>query len=151
MGIGSPMTEYRARFRGSPSSVREARQAILDYARLCGFDAQETFDIALGAGEALANAVEHGNKDLGFITVTCRFSEGVLMVEVADSGLGFDHSSVALKRRDPNAVRGFGISIMRSVMDSVEYVERGTTVRLRKRRPASGARSHPVEETAGEA
>ena len=63
------MVEYRAQFRGTPSSVREARRAILDYARLCGFGTQETFEIALGAGEALANAVEHGSRSLGHIEV----------------------------------------------------------------------------------
>jgi anti-sigma regulatory factor (Ser/Thr protein kinase) len=68
--------------------VREARQAILDYARLCGFESQETFEIALGAGEALANAVEHGNKALGFIEVSCRFANDELIVEVSDTGLG---------------------------------------------------------------
>jgi anti-sigma regulatory factor (Ser/Thr protein kinase) len=36
-------------------------------------------------------------------------------------------------------VRGFGISIMRAVMDGVDYESRGTTVRLRKRRPPAYA------------
>ncbi len=133
------MVEYRARFRGSPASVREARQAILDYARLCGFESQETFEIALGAGEALANAVEHGNKALGFIEVACRFANDELIVEVSDAGLGFDPARLETKRRDPDAVRGFGISIMRAVMDGVDYESRGTTVRLRKRRPTASA------------
>jgi anti-sigma regulatory factor (Ser/Thr protein kinase) len=38
------------------------------------------------------------------------------------------------RRRDPAAVRGFGISIMHAVMDSVDFESRGTFVRLRKRR-----------------
>ncbi len=129
--------EYRARFRGTPASVREARQAILDYARLCGFCSQATFDIALAAGEALANAVEHGTKNLGFIDVLCRFVDGDLIVEVTDSGAGFDTSDIATRRRDPSAVRGFGISIMHAVMDGVDYGARGSTVRLRKRRRAA--------------
>jgi anti-sigma regulatory factor (Ser/Thr protein kinase) len=139
--LGRPVrvVEYRARFRGSPASVREARQAILDYARLCGFESQETFEIALGAGEALANAVEHGNKALGFIEVSCRFANDELIVEVSDAGVGFDPARLETKRRDPDAVRGFGISIMRAVMDGVDYMSRGTTVRLRKRRPPAFA------------
>ncbi len=142
------MTEYRARFRGTPCSVREARKAVVDYARLCGFEAQATFDIALGVGEALANAVEHGNKDLGFITVSARFENGALDIEIADAGLGFDLAHVETKRRDPSAVRGFGISIMRSVMDHVEYVDRGTIVRLRKLREAAAYGERRQQQTA---
>ena len=138
--------EYRARFRGTPASVREARQAILDYARLCGFDSQATFEIALGAGEALANAVEHGNKDLGFIEVSCRFADGELVVEVADAGLGFDATRLETKRRDPDAIRGFGISIMRSVMDGLDYEARGTVVRLRKRRSEANVDGERMSE-----
>ncbi|MBD5633635.1 MAG: ATP-binding protein [Candidatus Eremiobacteraeota bacterium] len=137
------MMDYRAQFRGTPSSVREARQAILDYAKLCGFAAEEMFDIALGAGEALANAVEHGNKDLGFIAVSCTFDNGVLIIEVSDSGPGFDVARHETKHREPDAIRGFGISIMRSVMDAVDYMARGTTVRLHKRRAASGTEKRP--------
>ena len=131
------MVDYRARFRGTPSSVREARQGVLDYARLCGFAGQQTFEIALGAGEALANAVEHGARSLGFITVVCTFENGELVIEVSDSGVGFDLSRLAIKERDPDAVRGFGISIMRAVMDRVDYLARGQTVRLYKRRAAA--------------
>jgi len=137
------MHEYRAQFRGTPSSVREARVAILDYARLCGFTGEDIFEIALGAGEALANAVEHGNKDLGFFTVTCTFADGELTVEVADTGLGFELALVETKHRDPSAIRGFGITIMRATMDAVDYTARGTTVRLRKRRRNARTESSP--------
>jgi serine/threonine-protein kinase RsbW len=133
------MVEYRAHFRGSPTSVREARRAIVDYARLCGFDSSETYEIALAAGEALANAVEHGNKNLGFIRVHCSFADGELTVEIDDDGQGFDYRSVTGRRRDPNAIRGFGISIMHAVMDGVQYEQRGTLVRLRKRRMNAAA------------
>ena len=133
------MGEYRARFRGSPGPVRAARRAVVKYARLCGFDTTQTYEIALGVGEALANAVEHGTKDLGFITVACRFDGSDMSIEVTDEGPGFDVGRVSRRRRDPNAVRGFGISIMHAVMDDVHYERRGNCVRLRKRRAAPAA------------
>jgi anti-sigma regulatory factor (Ser/Thr protein kinase) len=139
------MHEYRAQFRGTPSSVRDARLAILDYARLCGFAGEDIFDIVLGAGEALANAVEHGNKDLGFFTVTCSFADGELTIEVADTGPGFEFALVEAKNRDPSAIRGFGITIMRATMNAVDYTARGTTVRLRKRRRNANAAQSPAE------
>jgi anti-sigma regulatory factor (Ser/Thr protein kinase) len=127
------MVELRAQYRGTPRSVREARKAIVDYARLCGFSEQLTVEIALAAGEGLANAVEHGNKDLGFISLVCRFEAGVLTVEITDEGAGFDFVTVGKRNREPSSVRGFGITIMRSLMDAVEYADRGRMVRMRKR------------------
>jgi anti-sigma regulatory factor (Ser/Thr protein kinase) len=127
------MVELRAQYRGTPRSVREARKAVVDYARLCGFPESLTVEIALAAGEALANAVEHGNKDRGFISLVCRFEAGVLSVEISDQGAGFDFASVSKRRREPSSVRGFGITIMRSLMDHVEYGDRGRLVRMHKR------------------
>jgi anti-sigma regulatory factor (Ser/Thr protein kinase) len=127
------MVDYRASFRGTPSSVRDARRAIVNYAKMCGFSQQETHEIALAAGEALANAVEHGNKDLGFVSVVCGFADGVLTIDVSDDGPGFDFATIAARRRDPDALRGFGISIMHALMDGVHYEGRGSRVSLRKR------------------
>jgi anti-sigma regulatory factor (Ser/Thr protein kinase) len=128
------MVEYRAKFRATPASVREARNAIVDYARLCGFDNGAIHEIALAAGEALANAVEHGSKSFGLIDVRCNFADDELIVEVSDSGGGFDHREVTAGCRDPESVRGFGISIMHAVMDRVQFEANGATVRLRKER-----------------
>lgn len=131
------MDPFRARYRGTPSSVRMARSAIVDYARAAGFGTEAIAEIALAAGEALANAVEHGSKDLGFIEVVCDFTNETLVIEIADAGLGFDLTTVKRRERDPNAVRGFGISIMHAIMDEVVYSRRGAAVRLKKRRPAT--------------
>lgn len=127
------MVEYRGHFRGTPASVRFARRAVIDYARACGFDSAELADIALAAGEALANAVEHGNKDLGFIDVRCEFTDESLVIEIGDAGGGFDVAAVSGRSRDPSAARGFGISIMHAIMDEVRYSSRGAVVRLVKR------------------
>ncbi len=113
--------------------MRDARTAIVNYAKMCGFSQQETHEIALAAGEALANAVEHGNKDLGYVSVACRFADGELRIEVSDDGPGFDFATVATRGRDPEALRGFGISIMHALMDGVHYEGHGSRVSLRKR------------------
>ena len=133
------MTDYRATFRGTPASVRDARKAIVDYARLCGFRDPAAYDIALAAGEALANAVEHGNKDLGYIGVHCTFEEGELTIEIRDAGRGFDPSEIVRRNAQPDATRGFGLTIMHAIMDGVEYRRRGTLVRLRKRHRLASA------------
>jgi serine/threonine-protein kinase RsbW len=128
------VVDFRAQFRGTPSSVREARWAIVDYARNCGFTTDESFEIALGAGEALANAVEHGCQNVGTLTVVCTFADGILTIEITDSGAGFNHTAYENKERDPSANRGFGLYIMRAVMDTITYTANGQSVRLTKRR-----------------
>ncbi len=105
----------------------------MDYARTCGFTADESFEIALGAGEALANAVEHGCRNVGSMTVACSFQDDVLTIEITDSGAGFDHATVAHKERDPNGIRGFGLHIMRAVMDEITYTANGQSIKLKKR------------------
>ena len=139
--VTNRMLEFRAQYRGTPRSVRQARTAVAEYARRCGFPEQLTVEIALAAGEALANAVEHGNKDVGTIELRCLFEGGVLVIEVSDQGEGFDYSTVGSRHREPNSIRGFGITIMRSLVDAIEFAERGTLVRLRKalRRDAAEA------------
>jgi anti-sigma regulatory factor (Ser/Thr protein kinase) len=137
------MAELRARYRGTARSVRDARNAVVEYARLCGFPSRVTVDIALAVGEALANAVEHGNKDAGFIELACRFEGGTLIIEVQDGGTGFDVERVVRRQREPHSVRGFGITIMESLMDTVEYGDRGRFVRLHKR---LGTEAHSAQE-----
>jgi anti-sigma regulatory factor (Ser/Thr protein kinase) len=127
--------------------VREARKAVIDYARLCGFETSELDAIELAVGEALTNAVEHGAKDLGFITVSCAYDGRGISIEVRDEGFGFDFATQ--RRRDPLSVRGFGITIMRELMDRVEYGARGNIVRLYKRRPAPN--ESPLERQSDEA
>mgnify|MGYP000013969635 CR=1 FL=1 len=126
--------------------MRLARETVVDYAQLCGFTSGEVDDIALAAGEALANAVEHGAKDLGFIVVICAFENDALTVEVSDSGTGFDISCIKPRPRNPEAVRGFGISIMHALMHEVVYSGRGAVVRLTRRRTQVTVSAELLEE-----
>ena len=58
------------------------------------------------------------------------------MFEVQDEGSGFIGSLDAVGQLPPSdSPRGFGIYIMRQYMDEIEYEERGTRVRLKKRLP----------------
>jgi anti-sigma regulatory factor (Ser/Thr protein kinase) len=115
---------------------------------MCGFETPDLGDIEVAVGEALANAVEHGTRDLGFITVTCSYGGDGLLVEIRDEGTGFDHAAGA--RRDPRSIRGFGISLMRSLMDDVRYLASGNVVQLFKAGPRRSATSRtlPMKERA---
>ena len=130
--------QYRARFRGTPRSVRTARAAIVGYSRTCGFPERDLDDIACACGEALANALEHGNQFGGFITVVCSFEAATLLVEIRDQGPGFTRPAPVDPEDRIGATRGFGISIMHRLMDEVHFSYAGKhAVRLMKRLPPS--------------
>jgi len=61
-------------------------------------------------------------------------SDGLLTIEIKDSGRGFARSERAFQARQlGESPRGFGIFIMREFMDVVEYSEHGSRVRIMKR------------------
>lgn len=125
---------YRAAFTGDRRNVPLARNAIASFASICGFSAEEVSDIRLAAGEALSNAVEHGraHRSSGF-SVRCHFQEEELTIEIRDNGEGFSLEG----RRDETPIeqrsRGFGIFLMRRLMDGVHFDRNGTLVRLTRR------------------
>ncbi len=124
---------YRAVFSGDRRNVALARSAIASFARICGFSRDDVSDIRLAAGEALSNAVEHGTaaRSSGF-SVRCTFADGELTVEIRDNGAGFTleaEDDTPLEERN----RGFGIFLMRRLMDRVRFDRNGTVVRLTRR------------------
>jgi anti-sigma regulatory factor (Ser/Thr protein kinase) len=124
---------YRATFTSDPKNVSLARAAVAGFARLCGFDETAVADIRLAAGEALSNASEHG----GGYSVRCAFENGVLQIEVEDSGAGFDAPPRTAAIFPDHRNRGFGIFLMRQLMDDVSFA--GNRVQLTLRR-GDGAR-----------
>jgi anti-sigma regulatory factor (Ser/Thr protein kinase) len=129
------VAEYRAQFPSAVASVGKARRAITAFAREW-FSGEDLTDIESAAGEALANCAEHGHRRGQHIDVRCYCDNERLSIEIRDSGAGFDYSKVAVGVVPPSdAPRGHGVSIMRRLMDEIEYTERGTRLRLVKRVP----------------
>jgi len=124
---------YRATFSGDYKNVPLARNAVASFARVCGFSQDEVDDIRLATGEAIANAVEHGrNPKVAGFSVRCIFAEDELNIEVRDNGEGFDDDDVPAEPLDEKT-RGFGIFLMRRLMDNVNFEKSGTLVRLTRR------------------
>ncbi len=128
------MPEYRGTFPSTYASVSLARHAVVQYAACRGFLGESLNDVESAVGEALANAAEHGHADGGTIDVRASLSDGLLIVEIKDSGRGF---APAVRQLQPRVLgespRGFGIFIMRELMDVVEFSEHGSRLRLMKR------------------
>lgn len=112
-----------------------ARQAIAGFASQCGFLEEEVADIRLAAGEALSNAVEHGSElPHRRIIVVCDFRHDELTIEIQDSGSAFAEPSDRGRVEPDDRGRGFGIFLMRRLMDEVSFARNGTLVRLVRRR-----------------
>ncbi len=124
---------FRAAFSGERRNVPLARNAIAGFARICGFSLEEIADIRIAAGEALSNAVEHGhNRRSSGFSVRCSFDDDELTIEIRDNGDGFlpTLTVVAPSASHNKSERGFGILLMRRLMDRVSFERNGTCVRL---------------------
>lgn len=132
------MTEYSGKFPSTYVSVARARHAVVQYAACRGFTGEALDDIESSVGEALANAAEHGHADAGTIAVSATMQDGLLVIDIKDSGRGFAPGvRVVNERILGESPRGFGIFIMRELMDVVEYSDHGSRLRLMKRLSAT--------------
>jgi serine/threonine-protein kinase RsbW len=92
------------------------------------------FNLRTALAEALANAIAYGNRHdasrLVRVEVAC--GPDAVRIEVADDGLGFDPSLVP----DPTAPEfleregGRGLFVLRHLVDTIEFNERGNSVCL---------------------
>ena len=128
------MKEFRARYEAAAGSVVAARRAVVSFATACGFAAKELHDIEVAAGEAISNAVEHGNRAQGPVDLNCAFDGATLAIEVSDRGPGFANMTEPTPGAPPT-FRGWGFFLMKSLMDRVTYSRNGGTVRLEKQLP----------------
>lgn len=118
------------------------REQVSGWIAPLGFPESGLFDVKVALGEALANAVRHGQPAHGKSTVEVSVSayQDRVSIEVADHGVGFDGTH----RSDDDlyAPSGRGIMFMRALMDRVEFEPAaggGTTVRLVKHRKVEAA------------
>ena len=125
----------RAAYSSEIKNVALARQSIASFAATCGFREEDVSDIRLAAGEALSNAVEHGSGTTARnILVECTFEDETLVIVIEDSGSSFAEPSIRTSVEPDDRGRGFGIFLMRRLMDEVTFARNGTIVRLVRRR-----------------
>ena len=123
---------YRAAFTSNVvQNVGVVRRGIAGFAADCGFPQHAVDDIKLASGEAISNAVEHGSAQRARrITVDCSFDGRAIVVIVRDEGVGFPAPAETCAVVPDARGRGFGIFLMRRLMDEVSFERNGTVVRL---------------------
>jgi len=115
---------------------------ILEAVAPAGLDEDRLTDLAVALAEALPNAAVHGHRldPKRRVAIVLLVSAGCVVVEVSDSGVGFDARGV----HDPTlperqlATGGRGIFLMRRLVDEVSYNASGNTVRLTVRQTPNG-------------
>jgi serine/threonine-protein kinase RsbW len=105
-------------------------------------------NIPLACDEAITNAIVHGNASdpAKKVSIQIYISASRIKVRIKDQGPGFDVGNVGNPTEGSNLLRssGRGVYLMRSIMDTVEYKERGRVLELEKTN--TGANGRPGRE-----
>ncbi len=117
-----------------PADVNElasTRATLRGWLIRAGLDPEQTLDVLIAVGEAVANSIEHGHRAQREGTVRLRATAVAdrLHLTVVDTG------SWKPPDPDPNSHRGRGIILMRALMQDVtiEQSETGTTIHMHTR------------------
>ena len=118
-------------------AATKTAEAMAEY---LSFDQDKTDEIKLAIIEATLNAFEHSSSKERFVEINFEAKNNELTIKIHDSGTGFDSSKVETPEIDKKIKsyykRGWGMSLMEELMDSVEVVNdsSGCTIILTKRR-----------------
>ncbi|WP_430782723.1 SpoIIE family protein phosphatase [Actinoplanes sp. G11-F43] len=109
-------------FPAESGRLAPVRSALRGWLERCGIDPATTQNILVAAGEACANAIEHGHRGHpgGSIRLRAAATAGDLRVIITDTGLW--------KAPDPaaNPYRGRGLKLMRAFMNAVTVTSGAT-------------------------
>src|SRR5207237_7252504 len=99
-----------------------------------GVDTECASDIEVALSEACTNVLDHVGEDEEY-EVRLRISDQLCVIQVIDSGAGFDAGPLGHRDAEHNAEAGRGIQLMRALVDRVDFTRggaHGTVVQLEK-------------------
>jgi PAS domain S-box-containing protein len=115
-------------FTADARHVGPSRAALRTWLTQVGVEDDQIQDMLVAAGEAVANAIEHGHRDRpdGLISLRANAVVDGLQVSVIDTGVW------KTPRQVPGEYRGRGISLMRCLVQdlSIQSNDSGTTVHM---------------------
>jgi serine/threonine-protein kinase RsbW len=99
-----------------------AARAVEQMAESMNFDADETGRIKMALVEACINAFEHSGLEEGKVSLYFTVEETSLVIRVENRGRKFAPQRVAgVEEREGMSKRGWGLSLIRELMDEVEF------------------------------
>ena len=124
-------------FPCSPTEVAVVRRWVAEVLGGAGFPRAAVADVELALSEAVTNVMVHsGQRGDDCIRLTINVDDERALVVVRDGGRCFDPARYRPPPLDDLAAGGYGVFLMREVMDGVEFVsdDTGNELRMWKRR-----------------
>lgn len=115
-------------------SVPVVRKVLQSSMRTLGVAEECLMDIELALTEACTNVLDHAAAGDEY-EVVAGLDDHACVIEVVDSGRGFDADHLGHAEADPSAEEGRGIQLIRTLVDRVHFKsrpERGMIVHLEK-------------------
>ena len=115
-------------------SVPVVRRVLNSSMRTLGVDDDCLTDIEIALTEACTNVLDHAAEGDEY-EVLAGLDDNRCVIEVVDTGRGFDAERLGHAEADPSAEEGRGIQLIRALVDKVHFrsrAENGTIVHLEK-------------------
>lgn len=131
MGFSGPIS---IRLPSRPEYVLLARLVVAQVGQLAGFGPEEIYDLKLAVTEAATNVIRHAAVDSFEIEYQAR--PKVVEITVIDTGGGFEVDDLT---RPPDGQGGFGLTVIRGLVDEVILNSTSEGTRLKMIRHASSS------------
>ncbi|MGA3065792.1 MAG: ATP-binding protein [Tepidisphaeraceae bacterium] len=135
--MGTAPRVFKFAIGSDDASARKVQRAIIAEVKRRKFDSDAVFAIRLCLGEALINAIKHGNLGAPDKQVHIEAKVGARQIEITieDEGLGFDRAAVPNPTLDENLHKcsGRGIHLIEAYMDKVQWSRGGRRVKMVRR------------------
>ena len=111
----------------STEELARVREFIADFAGQCNCTKKDIHEIQMAVDEACTNIIKHAYEydDRRELTISVHYTGDKMVIKIIDDGKPFDpgiYTNPDLQKRIKNKKRGgFGIYLIRSFMDEVEY------------------------------
>lgn len=118
-----------------PEYVSLARLTIASVANTMGFSIGDVEDLKVAISEACNNALSHSMNKQGSYDLTYLVGDKELEFIVSDKGMGFEPESIIAPDLNGHQIGGFGLFIIKSLMDRVEIISEkgaGTSIKMIK-------------------
>lgn len=129
-----------------PVLFRSIRDWLAAKARKEGFDEREALELSVAVNEACANIHRHayfGRED-GEIEFQLEIQAGKFSLRIRDFGKPFRPEAVEIPDFEQPSEGGYGLFLIRELMDEVEYIRKDTGTELRMTKCRHGG--HGIEE-----
>lgn len=125
-------THYKYSIFSKRSQLPKVERITTSIAKKMNLNEEHRDNLSIAVTEAVGNAIVHGNKENPRKKVLLEFflKKNEIKVTVKDQGKGFAPQKLTdpLKPENIMKMNGRGIFILKSLMDKVEFTEKGTRI-----------------------